>query len=282
MRQRAVVVGGQVVAGVERAGARARGRRARGGAHARVAALRALVVGALHELVAVVRQVVLRAAPREGRQVEPRLAHRAREAGRVRAPDHLALRVDAQDEGERARVVVARDGRVDAARAVGVEVGQQAARVGRAARAAGLVEAEVAQVAAARAAAPLLRRRAARGRRGRPAGRRRRGRARRARGRARRVDVALRELELEPLRGLVEAGRLLGEHEVRVDARGRGVCGGARGSVCVRAGARARVRVRGLTWRARARPTRRRSGSARAPAALRIHRPRALRRRLRE
>lgn len=279
MRERAVVVGGQVVAGVERAGARARGRRARGGAHARVAALRALVVGALHELVAVVRQVVLRAAPREGRQVEPRLAHRAREAGRVRAPDHLALRVDAQDEGERARVVVARHGRVDAARAVGVEVGQQAARVGRAARAAGLVEAEVAQVAAARTAAP---RRAPRGRRGGLVGRRRRGRARRARGRARRVDVALRELELEPLRGLVKAGRLLGEHEVRVDARGRGACGGARGSVCVRVGARARVRVRGLTWRARARPTRRRSGSARAPTALRIHRPRTLRRRLRE
>lgn len=291
MRKGLVVVGGQVVARVERAGARARYERARARAHARVSApLRALVVRALDELVAVVRDVVLRAAAREGGQVEARLANGAGEAGRVGAADHLALRVQgaagAQHEGERARVVVARDGRVDAARqrAVRVQVGQHGARVGAPLGAAGLVEAEVAQVAAAGAA----RARAARRRRRvllrleheRGAGARG---ARGARGRGR-VDVALRELVLEPLGGLVEAGGLLGEHEVRVGAKGRGVCGGARGSGCagvcvservrVRVGAGVCVRAGGgvrLTWRARARRTRRRSGSARAATVLRSY-----------
>lgn len=138
----------------------------------------------------------------------------------------------------------------------------------------GVVEAKVAQVAAAGTAAPhdarawrslnLLEQQ----RTSRTAG---------ARRGARRVHVALTQFVLEPLRRLLEAGRLFREQEVRVAARrdgdrvrGRGSASvRVRGHVCVN-GVDVRVSVcggggEGRTWRrAAAAGTRWRSGCARA------------------
>lgn len=266
VRERAVVVRGQVVAGVERAGARAAG--GGGHAHARVAAVLGLVVGALDDLVAVVRDIVLRAGAGEGRRLEARLAAGAGEAGGVGAADGLALRVEragaAEREGERARVVVARDGRVDAARRRGVEARERAAGGGRAALGApGVVEAEVAQVAAGGGAAPH----GPRGRVRPVLDDERRAGARRARGRAGGVHVDLRELVLEALGGLAEGG-VLGEDEVGVGARGGGGGAGARGR---RAGGGGSARL--TCGGGAARRTRRRSGRAPAARSARCTRP---------
>lgn len=207
------------------------------------------VIGALDELVAVVRDVVLRAAAYEGGQVETRLADGAGEAGGVGAADKVPLGLDGaalgEDEGERARVVVARDGRVDAARRAGVQAGEQAARVGAPLGAARLVEAEVAQVAAAGAAPPDAARRL-----GVLVGQQQRAGA--ARVRRGGVHVRLRQLVVEAVAARARRGVGRPRGSVRVRVR---VCAGG----CVRAWRRRAA----LTWW-RALPTRRRSGSARA------------------
>lgn len=135
----------------------------------------------------------------------------------------------------------------------------------------GVVEAEVAQVAAAGAAAPHE----TRARRLNVFEQQRAPRTAGARRGARRVHVALTQLVLEPLRGLLEAGRLFCEQEVRVAARRDGDRVRRRGSarvhvcghVCVD-GVDVRVSVcggggEGRTWlRAAAAGTRWRSGCA--------------------
>ena len=179
---------------------------------ARVAARLRLVVGALDNFVTIMRQVVLRAGARERRQVEARLTDGTWKRRRIGAAQQhgrgLHRAALAEHEGARASLVVARDGRVQARQRV--QVGQQRARVAAALGAARLVEAVVAQVAARRAAPP--RDAGAPARRRRVVGllhAQRPARAARARGRARRVDVALRQLVLEPLGRLLKARGML-------------------------------------------------------------------------
>lgn len=155
-----------------------------------------------------------------------------------------------------------------------------------------VVEAEVAQVAAAGTAAPHD----TRARRGLNLLEQQRApRAAGARRGARRVHVALAKLVFEPLRGLLEAGRLFREQEVRVAARRDGdrvrrrdsARVHVRGHVCVD-GVDVRVSVcggggEGRTWlRAAAAGTRWRSGCARASSRARQGRlaPYTLRRNL--